>query len=58
MKQFGETDSNEFNYDTCCVIFRHLVEQVEKENKVNLKSTKICILYFLFLGTRKSFNSE
>jgi hypothetical protein len=37
MKQLGETDSNEFNYDTCCTIFRHLIEQVEKENKVNLK---------------------
>ncbi len=37
MKQFGETDSNEFNYDACCLIFRHLIEQVEKENKVNFK---------------------
>ena len=44
MKQFGETDSNEFNYDTCCAIFRQLIEQVEKANKVNL----IQILNFIF----------
>jgi hypothetical protein len=37
MKQFGETDSAEFNYDTCCAIFRHLIEQVEKEYKVKFK---------------------
>jgi hypothetical protein len=37
MKQFGETDLNEFNYDTCCIIFRNLIEQIEKENKVNFK---------------------
>jgi hypothetical protein len=47
MKQFGETDSNEFNYDTCCTIFRNLIEQVEKENKVNLKFIKIFIFSFL-----------
>ena len=34
MKQFGEIDTNEFNYDTCCGIFRQLIERVEKENKV------------------------
>lgn len=34
MKQFGETDISEFNYDTCCTIFRNLIDQVEKERKV------------------------
>ncbi|CAF0774445.1 unnamed protein product [Adineta steineri] len=38
MKQFGETDLNEFNYDSCCTIFRHLIEHVEKENKEREKS--------------------
>ncbi|CAF0948549.1 unnamed protein product [Rotaria sp. Silwood1] len=50
MKEFGETDSNEFNYDICCTIFRQLIEKVEKEkkeqekrstsNKILLNSTK------------------
>ena len=35
MKQFGETDSNEFDYDMCCTIFRQLIEQIEREIKVN-----------------------
>jgi hypothetical protein len=48
MKQFGETDSNEFNYDTCCSIFRHLIEQVEKENKVNFQWVKFFLSGILF----------
>ncbi|CAF1232895.1 unnamed protein product [Adineta ricciae] len=38
MNQFGETNITEFNYDTCCTIFRQLIEQVEKENKEKEKS--------------------
>lgn len=34
IKEFGETDSNEFDYDTCCTIFRQLIDKVEKENRV------------------------
>jgi hypothetical protein len=46
MKQFGETDSNEFNYDTCCGIFRQLIERVEKEKRLTvtkplINSTKL-----------------
>ena len=33
MKQFGETDIQEFNFDTCCTIFRQLIQHVEKEMK-------------------------
>ncbi|CAF4385405.1 unnamed protein product, partial [Rotaria sp. Silwood2] len=50
LKEFGETDLNEFNYDTCCTIFQQLIEKVEKEkkerakrftsNKILLNSTK------------------
>ncbi len=58
MKQFGETDSNEFNYDTCCLIFRHLIEQVEKENKVNFKTNFNFFLFDIFIGTRKTCNDE
>jgi hypothetical protein len=43
MKQFGETDVNEFNYDTCCGIFRQLIERVEKENKVRINQKLIQI---------------
>ncbi|CAF0934322.1 unnamed protein product [Rotaria sordida] len=51
MKEFGETDLSEFNYDICCMIFRQLIEKVEKEikeqekrltsNKILLNSTKL-----------------
>ena len=57
MKQFGETDSNEFNYDTCCTIFRNLIEQIEKENKVNSEEIQLGKSFF-FLGTSKTFNSN
>jgi hypothetical protein len=53
MKQFGETDSNEFNYDTCCAIFRQLIEQVEKENKVNLNELK-SFLFEIILRNEKN----
>ncbi|CAF3576102.1 unnamed protein product [Rotaria socialis] len=33
MKELGETDLSEFNYDSCCTVFRQLIEKVEKENK-------------------------
>ncbi|CAF1967434.1 unnamed protein product [Rotaria magnacalcarata] len=33
MQELGETDLSEFNYDSCCTVFRQLIEKVEKENK-------------------------
>jgi hypothetical protein len=53
MKQFGEIDTNEFNYDTCCGIFRQLIERVEKENKVCQNQNLIEICIFLFQEREK-----
>ena len=48
MRQFGETDMTEFNYDTCCTIFRQLIEQVGKENQVRIRDWSTEFLSYLF----------
>ena len=50
MKQFGETDTSEFNYETCCAIFRQLIDQVAKENQVSIeRNIDSRDLFFVFL---------
>ena len=60
MKQFGETDINEFNYDTCCTIFRQLIQHVEKEMKVNYACEPRISIWETrsFLGAREAFGNE
>lgn len=58
MKQFGESDLNEFNYDTCCTIFRHLIEQVEKENKVRANHAHLAATRREFFASQEREKSQ
>lgn len=56
MKQFGETDASEFNYEKCCDIFRQLIDQVAKENQVTIENEHSIFVRFVSRNERRHCN--
>lgn len=54
IKQFRQSESSDFNYDKCCVIFRHLIEQVEKENKVKISYFQFKFMFLFVFRNEKN----
>ena len=61
LKEFGETDAKDFNYNICCSIFRQFISQVQREQNVKISfSFSFYVLdnnfslSFHILGTRET----